>query len=741
LYCPKAIRQGSISTRSNEGYVMKYSLELELRQYRQIVVGGLASSTRQQAQMLSRQDDGLTALIGGLNYVGSGLAGIENGLDVIGADLARLVTAVDSALPSIVEYLAISAEEIKNISQMMATPEETRAAERFRTGTMALAKAQQAGSPTRAQQWYDLAVHDLREAVEIHKYHTKSWFNLGITLGRLGRTEEAAEAFTSSAFFGVDQSLEFGATAVLLAAGLYRQANLGDKSADILHEYLDQLDRCAEIHLALAMHHSESDQLTEALVICPYLAADAIAAKVPNAKSVIEGFCNHADGPVKHLLRLQQAIRGLAGGATALGMRGVSPIPDQVHLPAVGVDALLSASTALPSTQEVAKRLSVEVNDSIRQLERAADEAKTLQELAPKDGATRVEQARRMGEAQIAQARAAGAEEIARTKRTSAERIQRAQRELESKRKMIAQADREAISVPDQLRHLEQKLTADLEQVWQLALERKRADEAGKYEHDRRVLWSIDERIAVFQRSIREYRSEIGKIVLRSEMPWLHSAVSKVRLEEKARRAHLKVAQLNNDTHALQHQIQHQSALEHQPPPIVGSYSREHYDRDLMAASRWIEWSKSALLTICTDLVNAQAEADKAAQVVESLDPENGPELWREQRRQWCAEAEQKATKALRAAEAQAELALRLATIQADTAVRDSEAEVETALQTAKDQAAEILRLAERSADAAQARVLQVRSTVSGQIAKLEGIIALILPSVERIVPFDLQGF
>lgn len=708
---------------------MEYRLELELRQYRQAVVNGLSRTTRQQALRLSRQDDGLTALIGGLNYVGTGL-------DVIGADLTRLVTSVDSALPSIVEYLAISVREIHDISQMMATPEETRAAERFRNGTLALTKAQQAGSPARTQQWYDLAVRELRKAVEIHEYHPKSWFNLGITLGRLGRTEEAAEAFARSAFFGVDQSLEFGATAVLLAAGLYRQANLRGKSAEILREYLGQLDRCAEIHLALAEHHGASGELQRALELFPPLALDARQAEMEDAEQVAADICGRDDSMYNHLLRLQQAIRGLAGRATALEMQGVSPIPDQVQLPAAGVNALPLASSALLSTKEVAKRLSVEVNDSLRQLEMAAGEAMARLERASEDGARLIEQTQRDSKARISQTRAAGARQIVSRRYNNAGLIEGAQRILESKReaiaklptsrrKAIARANRDAASFPDRLRDLEQKVTVELKQIWQSALGIKRARWDGDFDR----VYTEDLMIRGCEGRIREYRNEIEKIVRRSEKPWLRSAVTKIRLEEKARRAQLKVAQLNNDILQVQYLIPAGPADSNVPNP----------------------WP-SELLTFRADLALAQAEADEAAQAIESWDPKNGPELWREQLRQWCTETEQRPAEGLLAAEAQAELALRSAIIQveanvresevdAETAVRNAEAEAETALQNAKDQSAEILRFAERSANAAQARVLQVGGMVSDQLTKLEGVIALIRPPVERVVPFDIQGF
>jgi tetratricopeptide (TPR) repeat protein len=387
---------------------MKYQLELELRQYRQAVVDGLASSTRQQAQMLSRQGDGLNELIGGLNFVGSSLAGVEGSLDIIGADLARLATTVDSALPSIVEYLAISVTEIKDISQMMATPEETRAAERFRNGTLALKKAQQAGSPTRAQQWYDLAAHDLREAVEIHKYHPKSWFNLGITLGRLDRAEEAAAAFESSAFFGVDQSLEFGATAVLLAAGLYRQADLSDKSAEILHEYLEQLDRCAEIHLALGIHHGEPERLTRALELWPRLANDARRAGAPEIEAVAADLCLRPGGVLSQIRELHKAIQALVNASSVAGMPQIHSIPTVNTPPPSKVDILLLTTSWWLKSLGVACQLMAEVKTGILQLEKEAEAADQYVVQAKVDARTRMTSEYARVSALIAQERQAG---------------------------------------------------------------------------------------------------------------------------------------------------------------------------------------------------------------------------------------------------------------------------------------------------------------------------------------------
>jgi hypothetical protein len=750
---------------------MKYPLELELRQYRQSVVDGLSSSTRQQAQMLSRQDDGITTLIGGFNFVGSGLASVESSLDVIGADLARLVTTVDSSLPSIVEYLAVSTKEITDISHMMATPEETRGAECFRNGTRALVKAQQAGSPARTQQWYDRAVRELRKAVEIHEDHPKAWFNLGITLGRLSYNEEAADAFASSAFFGIDESLAFGATAVLLAAGLFRRADLSDKSAEILHEYLGQLDRCAEIHLALAVHHRESNQLTKALAIYPYLAADAKAAKAPNAESVIAGFCDRDDSETAYLTRLQRAIRELADSAIALELPGVSPIPDQAHLASNGVGSLLTALKATPRAQATATQLHREVSVFVRSLQVAADQARARLERAPQAGAELIKQVQRDSEARIAQARASGAEEIRRAEHAGAVRIERAQsvlaskriaidrdiaskrvamdRGVRSRRKAIARAIQDAASVPDHLRDLEQKTTAELEKVWQLTLDRKMV-EYGDRRHGRawsREVGSIIESINGIELRIRKYNNEVDGIMLRSKSPWLRPAVTKIRLEEQIRRSQLRMSQLNKDILQLEALIQPGPPNPNFPPPPWPD---------------WHEWAKSELLAVQQDLARAQAEADETALAIESWDPKNGPELWQELLQEWTAEQERAAT-SLQHAEAQADQGLRLATIQAETVVTSDEAGAETgikraeandeatvkgaeadaknALQAAKADAAEILSLAVRSDDAAQTHVLRVRGTVSDQLAKLEEALVLIRPPVERIIPFDLRGF
>jgi tetratricopeptide (TPR) repeat protein len=451
---------------------MKYPLELELRQYRQAVVSGLTSSTRQQAEALSRQDDGLTVLIGGLNYVGSGLAGIENSLDelgadlarsldVIGADLARLVTSVDSALPSVVEYLAISAKEITDISHMMATPRETKAAERYRTGTMALAKAQQPGSPARAQQWYDHAVHDLREAVDIHQYHPRSWFNLGIALGRLGRTEEAAEAFANSAFFGVDQSLEFGATAVLLAAGLYRQASLRDKSAEILYEYRGQLDRCAEIHLALAEHHGASGELQRALELFPSLAADARLAGVEGAEQVAADICGRDDSTYNQLWKLQNTLYAVIKSAQIAGLNLFCPTP--VRLPRPGVEALLLASAALPRIQRAAVRLNLEVSNAVSQLETVAAAAKARLEQVSRKGAVRIELTQRDFEARIAQAEIVGPRKAAQAAKEQGRQAAQAAKEQDEEILRLAERSADAAQarmqvggmVSDQLTKLE----------------------------------------------------------------------------------------------------------------------------------------------------------------------------------------------------------------------------------------------------------------------------------------------
>jgi hypothetical protein len=360
-------------------------LQFELRQYREQVVDGISALTRKQAESIVVAENGLSALLGGLYYM-------ETELGYVAADVARLATMADWALPKIVGLLANTADRLGTIEQMLSSPNETAAAERYRTGTRALVKAQNAGSPAQTEQWYALAARDLQQAVSFHPYHPKTWYHLGVALDRQGLTVEAADAFAQCVFFGIDESLELGATAGLLSAALYRQAGLGDKSSDTLREYLPQLDQCAELHLALGAHHGDYGELRRALEIAPFLAADARAAGVENLEGVAEDLCRHPEEPVQRLRRLEDAIRVLVHAVTPFGLENVSASLNTTTLPLHGVDALLLSSAALPAALEVAKQ-------SMREVDRAMHQLGVVAELSM----VRIEQVRLEGVTQVSQ--------------------------------------------------------------------------------------------------------------------------------------------------------------------------------------------------------------------------------------------------------------------------------------------------------------------------------------------------
>ncbi len=311
----------------------------ELDRYRTRVLESLSTTTRAQAETAGGGQAGLSALLGGLDFIG-------NNLNTLGSNIARMVVMADWALPEIIGSLATVAERLGGIEQMMASPEETRAAEYYRTGSQALVRAGTAGSPARTVQWYVLAAEDLRRAVEAHRYHPKSWYNLGVALARLEQTQEAAMAFSQCAFFGIDDSLVLGATAVLLSAALYRQAGQTEDSADILREYVGQLDRCAEIHLALGVHHGETDHLRRALLLAPHLAADARTANAVDVESVAIELCRQPNGVVEKLFHLETSVERVTRIAATLGLTSAS-VP-RSSPPPTGVEILIRFAAQWP---------------------------------------------------------------------------------------------------------------------------------------------------------------------------------------------------------------------------------------------------------------------------------------------------------------------------------------------------------------------------------------------------------
>jgi hypothetical protein len=301
----------------------------------------------------------------------TGILGIVSGnVRVIHDNVARLAAVSERALPAIVEHLALTADRLGSIAEILANPTETAAAEFYRRGSFALASG-----------WFEEAVSDLRLAVDTYPYHPKSWFNLGIAMERQNLGDESAEAFLRCARYSATSAQNLAATAVLLAAAVHRRMGRPEEAAAALHKFLPDLDRCAEIHLALAIHHDQTDHLSRALELAPALAADAAAnarpAQAPSVESAATMACSHEEGPVARLRRLELAAQRLAEAVSEAGLDGVGELSAPVLLPEAGVSCLLLAETALPLSAERAERMVSEVQASIQPLEREAAHAKS----------------------------------------------------------------------------------------------------------------------------------------------------------------------------------------------------------------------------------------------------------------------------------------------------------------------------------------------------------------------------
>ena len=332
------------------------------------------------------------------------LAGIDSSVGVMEADLARLATVAGSALPAIVEHVALSAKLLGGIEQILASPNEAAAAERVRTGAYALASAAElaaAGSPELADDWLEQAVDDLSRAVEMHQYHPHPWQLLAMASKQRGDNESAVRAYSRCALYAVTKDPALASWALLMAAGTLRaDLDRPDDAAGLLRKYSKQLSRCAEIHLALAVHHGDAEAMPRALELAPVLAADARIAGVASVEQDAADLCRREDGPVARLRHLEEQVYALAAAAETGGLTGIgAPIPP-LALPELGVDALLRAEIHIPSAVVTARRLINDINDAIRRLSDAAENAQNAQNIASQNlaqqaGKTSNERARR----------------------------------------------------------------------------------------------------------------------------------------------------------------------------------------------------------------------------------------------------------------------------------------------------------------------------------------------------------
>jgi len=278
----------------------------------------------------------------------------------IASGIGRMAAVADWALPSIVEHLALTAEKLGGIEQMLANPTQTAAAEFYGRGSYAL-----------SSDWVEEAASDLTRAVESYPYNPNSWFNLGLALERLGSSAKAAEAFGRCTRYGVQNSSVLAATAALLSASIWRRLNQEEKSAAILESGLPGLDRCAELHLALSVHHGHAQNLRRALELSPRLAWDARAAGALSLQEAARELCDSAQGPVARLSNLYESFNTLVRDAARL--HTFTPENDLVlELPEDAVDALVATDRLLPLARHWADDLLERVRVALYALDQEA---------------------------------------------------------------------------------------------------------------------------------------------------------------------------------------------------------------------------------------------------------------------------------------------------------------------------------------------------------------------------------
>jgi hypothetical protein len=297
---------------------------------------------------------------------------LSDSSDARGEDIARLAAVADVALPAIVSRLDVVAGALRDLAVLLASPQETAAAEGLRAGERALAAADrvaEAGSPELADEWLDEAISVLTGAVSCFAQLPRAWFLLAVALDRRKEAERASDAYARAARHALESAPAAAAWAVLLAAGLHRRSGNASASLELLRRYAKPLDRCAEIHLCLAVHHANADananHLLRALTLAPALAADARMAGIPTAESAAAVACTAADSPVARLRALEAAIAAFDD----------ETVPDAVALPPAGIDALLISEAAIVPLTEVARSLASAAEAEIDVLVEAAEAA------------------------------------------------------------------------------------------------------------------------------------------------------------------------------------------------------------------------------------------------------------------------------------------------------------------------------------------------------------------------------
>jgi tetratricopeptide (TPR) repeat protein len=289
----------------------------------------------------------------------------------------RTIAAVEAEI----EERRMAASSPPKSGEVISTAKtETRAVELFRRGSHALASG-----------WVEDAVRDLSRAVstDFDPYNPQSWFNLAVAHQINGDSERAAEAFTKCVQYSIREEPALAAAASLRAAELWRSLGQPDKSAERLRDSASVLDRCAELHLALAVHHSEVDHLRPALKLAPALAADARTAGSTAVEAVAAELCEDPAAPPARLRAIEQAASAAANTGKSLDLSGTWSMPPRVILSGSGVDRLVDAAASLPRATESA----VEIAAAIRRAQRQLDQAERTARASAQDAEAQAAQA------------------------------------------------------------------------------------------------------------------------------------------------------------------------------------------------------------------------------------------------------------------------------------------------------------------------------------------------------------
>ena len=273
-------------------------------------------------------------------------------LTEVGEEVARLLALSDRALSSILDVLATSSARLAGMEQMMAHPDETKAAEYHRRGCFALSSG-----------WFPEAIKAFKRAIKLYPYSSWTWFELGISHQKSGDVAGAIRAFQFCARYGVSSSPEVAATAILLEASAHRVEGNYELSRSALSKYDQDFRNCAEIHLASGLHHGDSAALGRALTLAPSMVIDARIAQGDGlvSEQEIENAATMAGkDDISSVQRLRK-VEGILSEIRELARIADLPIAqsteDNTAATLLPSDTVLYAAGALPNTLARTERL------------------------------------------------------------------------------------------------------------------------------------------------------------------------------------------------------------------------------------------------------------------------------------------------------------------------------------------------------------------------------------------------